>query len=153
MGMSFEQVLLRLKEQIQLPADKDVAAALGLSPTAFNDRKKREAFPEDKLLALSVRRPELKLDVTYILTGERLPARTRATLVRTAEAVSNMEPGGDGPLSQQMRAAYKRGGTRQKERRPKYEDLITVLDRCSDDDIAMLMNFAWRLAVGSQESK
>lgn len=69
MATFFEQVLLRLKEQLHLQADKEVAAALGMSPTAFNDRKKRDAFPQDKLLALSVKRPELQLDVTYILTG------------------------------------------------------------------------------------
>lgn len=69
MATFFEQVLLRLKEQLHLQADKEVAAALGMSPTAFNDRKKRDAFPEDKLLALSVKKPELQLDVTYTLTG------------------------------------------------------------------------------------
>ena len=70
----FEPVLLRLKEQLGASTDKEVASLLGLSPTAFNDRKKRDAFPEDKLLALHARRPDLNLDIAYILTGDRVRA-------------------------------------------------------------------------------
>lgn len=83
MATSFEQALLRLKEQLQVQADKDVALTLGLSATAFNDRKKRGAFPEDKLLALSARRPELGLDVGYVLGGhpmQKLQSSTQAIL-------------------------------------------------------------------------
>jgi hypothetical protein len=147
MASFFEQALLRLKEQLQLQADKEVASVLGLSPTAFNDRKKRDAFPEDKLLALSVKRPELKLDVTYILTGERVSDRDRDALERTADVVAKMEPAGDGPISKKMLQAYKRTGPQQKVRRNKYDDLETMLDRCTDDDLAMVMSLAMRLAL------
>lgn len=66
---SFEQALLRLKQQVGVQTDKDVAEMLGMTTTAFNARKKRDAFPEDKLLALVARRPDLAVDPQYVLTG------------------------------------------------------------------------------------
>ena len=79
---SFENVLLRLKAQTGLQADKEIAELLGLKEQAFNARKRRDAFPEDKLLALATRRPELNLDVDYVLTGntENAIARAAATI-------------------------------------------------------------------------
>lgn len=63
----FEKVLLRLKEQLGVATDKEAAAMLGLADKAFNARKRRGAFPEDKLWALSSSRPDV--DISYILTG------------------------------------------------------------------------------------
>lgn len=83
----FKPVLLRLKEQLGVSTDKEVAAILGLSPAAFYDRKKREAFPEDKLLALVARQPELDLDVAYILTGESARAHAVMGAVRAATEI------------------------------------------------------------------
>lgn len=147
MASFFEQALLRLKEQLQLQADKEVASVLGLSPTAFNDRKKRDAFPEDKLLALSAKRPDLKLDVTYILTGERVSDWERDVLKRTTEVVAKMEPSGEGPISKKMLDAYKLSPAKQKARKNKYSDLEAILDRCTDDDLAMVIGVAMRLAL------
>jgi hypothetical protein len=67
---NFEKQLLRLKQALAVSADQEVAALLGLTKAAFSDRKVRDAFPEDKLLALSARRPELGLNVDYVLTGK-----------------------------------------------------------------------------------
>jgi transcriptional regulator with XRE-family HTH domain len=66
----FGMALLRLKEQVRLEADKDVAELLGLSDKAFHARKARGSFPEDKLFALATKRPELGIDVNYVLKGE-----------------------------------------------------------------------------------
>lgn len=71
MDETFGAALLRLKEQLRVHNDKEVAEALGMTPTAFNSRKGRGSFPEDKLLALKARRPELGLDIDYVLTGRR----------------------------------------------------------------------------------
>lgn len=68
---NFLEMLLRLKEQLGVQADKDVAAFLGMSPTALNQRKSRDVFPEKEVLALKSLRPELALDVDYIFTGIR----------------------------------------------------------------------------------
>lgn len=71
MDDDFGAALLRLKEQLRLHSDKEVAVALGMSPTALNARKARGVFPEDKLFALMSKRPDLKIDATYVLTGDR----------------------------------------------------------------------------------
>lgn len=51
--------------------DRDIAALLGLSKAAFSARKARDSFPKDKLLALVSMRPDLKIDVGYVLTGDQ----------------------------------------------------------------------------------
>ena len=48
---SFESVLLRLKAELKVPTDKEVGALLGLQEKALSARKRRDAFPEDKLRA------------------------------------------------------------------------------------------------------
>ena len=78
---SFERKLLRLKDNLSIHKDKDIAEILGMSPTAFNGRKKRGLFPEDKLLALVAKRPDLGIDVHYVLTGERKPSEAFINLM------------------------------------------------------------------------
>lgn len=71
MKSDFGGALVRLKEQLGVSLDTEVAAALGMSREAFNSRKVRGRFPDDKLFALMSKRPELKIDATYVLTGNR----------------------------------------------------------------------------------
>jgi len=66
---SFEKILLRLKERLGVQTDKEVAEALGLSIKAFTARKMRGSFPKDKLITLKVSRPDLGLDIDYVLLG------------------------------------------------------------------------------------
>lgn len=65
----FSDSLLRLKHYLRVSKDQEVANALGLSKTAFSERKKRNSFPEKELRALAQQRPELGIDVDYVLTG------------------------------------------------------------------------------------
>lgn len=67
----FEQRLLRLKQALHVAEDQEVAEALGMTRAALGDRKRRNSFPEDKLFALMSKRPDLKIDATYVLTGDR----------------------------------------------------------------------------------
>lgn len=89
----FDQQLLRLKQVLGLTEDQAVAATLGMSKAAFADRKRRDAFPVDKLKALATDRPELRLDVSYVLSGvndelqRRLDAVSMAT--RIADSVQD----------------------------------------------------------------
>ena len=83
----FEPVLLRLKEQLGVSTDKEVASILGLGDKAFNARKKRDSFPEDKLLALHAKRPDLNLDIAYILIGERAVVHAVMGAVKAAAAI------------------------------------------------------------------
>lgn len=66
MATSFDAALLRLKGVLQVQTDKEVAARLGMSPTALNDRKKRDSFPEDRVRALGAK---LGFDADYVVTG------------------------------------------------------------------------------------
>ncbi|MDR3322910.1 MAG: hypothetical protein LBS89_01745 [Zoogloeaceae bacterium] len=88
----FKEILLRLKQQLGVEDDKDVAEALGLKANAFNARKKRESFPETELYALAAKRPDLHLDVEYVLTGraflERFGEKVRTATVRSINAVT-----------------------------------------------------------------
>lgn len=83
----FDDQLIRLKQALGLPEDQDVAAALGMTKAAFSARKTRASFPVDKVKALAADKPELRLDVNYILTGisdeleRRLSALGEATRV------------------------------------------------------------------------
>lgn len=67
----FSDCLSRLKHELRVSKDGEVAAALALSKTAFSERKKRGSFPEKELIALAKERPDLGIDVHYVLTGER----------------------------------------------------------------------------------
>lgn len=145
---NFDQVLLRLKQAVQQTSDQEVARLLGLSKAAFAERKKRDAFPEDKLLALSVRQPELNLDVTYVLTGERRSDWERATLSRTAEAVAKLEPEG-GPITAKLQKAYKSTPTKERDkakREARNQELLAALKNCTDEDVDIVMQLAVRLA-------
>jgi len=68
----FEQALLRLKSQVGVATDKEMAELLGLSEKALNARKRRGAFPTDKVRALAQQRPDLSIDVDHVLSGTAL---------------------------------------------------------------------------------
>lgn len=66
---NFIDIVNRLKIALSVTMDKEVAAYLGLSKSAFAERKKRNAFPTKELELLAKNQPELGLDVELILTG------------------------------------------------------------------------------------
>ncbi len=82
---AFDRQLLRLKQALGLVEDQAVAAALGMSKAAFADRKRRDAFPVDKLKALAADRPDLRLDLRHILsdTSDELERRLAALATAT----------------------------------------------------------------------
>lgn len=86
----FDQILMRLKAQLNISQNKKIASLLGMTYDGFYARRQRDSFPEEKLRILSEQRPELKLDVEYILTGvSRAKAGSNmhmATVAHTAEA-------------------------------------------------------------------
>ena len=65
----FSDCMNRLKPILRVSKDQEVAAALGLSKTAFSERKKRDSFPDRELRTLARERPDLNIDVDYVLTG------------------------------------------------------------------------------------
>lgn len=66
----FDRQLARLKSALGVSEDQEAAAALELSKAALSARKKRGSFPEKELRALAQQRPELEIDVAYVLTGK-----------------------------------------------------------------------------------
>lgn len=92
----FPEVLTRLKHALRVSKDQEVAQALELSKTAFSERKKRGAFPEKELRALAAKRPELGLDMNYILTGiegsaQALLDAKQARIARVVDAGMSFE--------------------------------------------------------------
>lgn len=90
---AFDSQLLRLKQALGTPDDQDVARMLGMTKAAFSARKTRGAFPEDKLKALANDKPELRLDVKYVLTGvSDALERRMAAIQSTTELAVRLYP-------------------------------------------------------------
>lgn len=66
---SFDAKIGRLKGALQLKEDQEVAELLGMGKAAFSARKIRGSFPEEKLRSLAQQRPDLNIDVDYVITG------------------------------------------------------------------------------------
>lgn len=66
---TFPYALIRLKKQLGVSKDQEVAEFLNMGKTAFSARKRRNSFPEKELYALAANRPDLKIDVNYVLLG------------------------------------------------------------------------------------
>lgn len=65
----FDEAALRLKQQLKVTEDKQAAEMLGMTGNAWTMRKRRRTFPEKELRALAQQRPELGIDVDYVVTG------------------------------------------------------------------------------------
>ncbi len=90
----FDQAALRLKQSLQVEQDKEVATLLAMSARAWAGRKKNDSFPEVELRALAQRRPDLGIDVEYVLTGGRLSDHERQAIER-ARQITQTWPGID----------------------------------------------------------
>lgn len=82
---NFTNIVNRLKTELSISMDKDVAEFLGMSKSAFAERKRRGVFPEEALRLADLGHPELKLDVEYILSGQR--NATREFLVQNSKRI------------------------------------------------------------------
>lgn len=79
---SFDAQIGRLKGALQLKEDQEVAELLGMGKAAFSARKTRGSFPADKLRALAQQRPDLNIDVDYVITGV---AQAALEMIRAAQ--------------------------------------------------------------------
>lgn len=89
MATNFDAALLRLKGALQVQTDKEVAGLLGMSPTALNDRKRRDAFPDDKVRALSLTR---HFDAEYVITGVAQAALEMIQAARDGKPLKKVSP-------------------------------------------------------------
>ncbi|GHT94186.1 hypothetical protein FACS1894116_07800 [Betaproteobacteria bacterium] len=134
----FEEALLRLKQQVGVKTDKEVAALLGLSASALNTRKKRGNFPETELYALAAKRPDLRLDVGLVLHGDRLTHDQRVALAVTAA----YPPAGIPDAAAQGVRMFLELNDK---RRAQYQRIGEILDDCSDDAVELVMQLVDKL--------
>lgn len=151
MEKSFRSMLLRLKEQTGLEADKQVADLLGMGAQAFNARKTRDSFPEDKLFALVARRPDLGIDPVYVLTGQRsMPDQVRkmfdmaAATTLSANVSDEVREGLAAKLADAMRAQAVEGLLGR---------LMDAWGRCSTENKELVCRMAEGLAGSSESGK
>lgn len=134
----FEDAALRLKQQLKKTTDKGIAEDLGLSQVAWVGRKKRGNFPEKELYTLAAKRPDLNLDVDYVLTG--IPGAAHAVRDAADAASDRALAAGvdDFPTLKAVRLASK----------PTPEETALIADwrKCSEDDQALLISLAASLA-------
>ena len=93
---------MRLKSALRVKEDQEAAHALGMSKAALSDRKKRNAFPEEKLWALAHRQPELGINPIWVLSGKSdesfrasahvVTAQVRAVLAIQADRLKDLPP-------------------------------------------------------------
>lgn len=100
MATNFEAALLRLKGALQVTMDKDIAQLLGMSPNALNERKRRDAFPVDKVRALALTH---NFDAEYVITGVAQAALEVIEAVREGKPLMKV-----GPEDQQLLAHWHR---------------------------------------------
>ena len=139
MSADFGAALLRLKEQIGLHLDKEVADLLALSDNAFHARKRRNAFPEDKLFALIAKRPELKIDVAYVLTGVHQPRHARMQADHVAAWAGQQ---GTELAAQAAKDLIEATAVRTAGRAADYMALVDLASHCDDERFTLLVEVA-----------
>lgn len=93
MVQNFEKKLERAKECLGITSDRAFAKEIEMPVTTFSSRKKEGKFPEKELFALKAKRPDLNLDMDYILLGHRREVFERME----QEALKDM-PAADEPM-------------------------------------------------------
>jgi len=104
----FSDVLGRLKHALRVSKDQEVAAFLGLSKTAFAERKRRGSFPEQELQDLCDSRPDLKLSFQFIMDGAEQFQETHDEFIDRMQGINEMEAVVDAlPISDESKSRLK----------------------------------------------
>ena len=145
----FEEAALRLKQQLGVSQDKEVASHLGLSPRAWAGRKQSNSFPEKELRALAQQRPDLGLDVEYVLTGGLLTQREREHLA-SARALTQQLPIEDAEKQRLLALlddGFLRQATQNAARLQPYMQLMEMLNSCSDESLRLVLLTAEKFRI------
>ena len=145
----FSDSLGRLKHYLRVSKDQEVAEALGMSKTAFSERKKRNSFPEKELCVLAQQRPELGIDVEYVLTGGTLTQRERDHL-ESARAMTLQLPVEDAEKQQLLKLlndGFLRQATQNAARLQSYMQLMEMLNACSDESLRLVLLTAEKFRI------
>jgi hypothetical protein len=122
----FQARLDRLKRSLGVQEDQEAAEALNLSKAALSARKTRGAFPETELYALAAKRPELKLDVDYILTGLHPASAAYAERVARWQWQEQQDAEARKWAALRARRAYEAQGQEQEALRAEIQDLSSA---------------------------
>lgn len=148
----FDEATLRLKQQLKVTESKQVAEALGMTGNAWTMRKRRGAFPEVEVRALAQQRPELEIDVEYVLTGASLSEgqrRSKEALISSVEkkagAQENKRAFDDfiHDMAVEWATDNKRG--------PIYGEIIDELRACSDETVKLVLLLVLKLSAAERE--
>ena len=147
----FHERLGRLKVALRARKDKEVAEALGLGEKAFNARKARNSFPEKELRALAQQRPELGIDVEYVLTGGMLSTHQRTALKKErdqlqADPTTPEEKQHAGEFLDILALSI----AQDNKRAPIYKRIIDVLRPCADETLELALKLVTKLAMAEQ---
>ena len=137
----FDQQLSRLKKVLEVREDQEAATALGMTKAAFSARKTRGSVPEKELRALAQQRPELGIDVEYVLTGGRLTQRERDHL-ESARALTlglPMDEGDRQRLLAQLEDGFVLLATQNAARQHDYMRLMESLNSCTDESLRLVL--------------
>jgi hypothetical protein len=135
----FESQLLRLKELLRVTKDREVAEALGMSPAAFSYRKVQGHFPEEQLMGLNARRPEI--DPYYVLFGQRRNDPSGTARPVTAEGIAIARAFHEWSLDALLADAVKH---------PWIQSLLVTLYCASDGTMARTLSYARQLMQADQ---
>ncbi len=139
---AFEEQLLRLKQELGLTKDLDVAKALGMSKAAFSNRKRLDSFPEEKVVLLKNEKPAL--DVLYVLTGQRWTESERVLIDTLAEGAAAR---GDRELARSVSRVAHNSVTALNDvaRDPQVRELLWLLIYCDRKAIEQITLYATKL--------
>lgn len=148
---SFKAKTARLKDTLGVSEDRAVAAALGFSAAAFSARKQRDSFPNDQLKKLASARPDLRIDVAYVLTGisasqaaaKRAP---RGTPASGTGAGAGAEVAAGRLMASIVEAFADEAASLRSRRRGAYELLLKHCDMLEDGSVIRLLRIAMRAA-------
>lgn len=150
--MQFLSQVLRLKEALRVESDKEAAETLGIKPTTFNEKKRRGAFPEKELRALAQQRPELGINVEYVLTGGRLSARQHSNQEKARQFTQALDASSES--QERLQDLLERAGVAMASgnasRARVYDDINEVLRLSSDETVALVLTLAVKLFRAEQ---
>ena len=119
-NLNFSQIISRIKEYKGITNDLEVANLLGLSKTAFSERKRRNSVPIDKITIFSERE---SISVDWFLFGEW----------PTERPVYEMPEKDNLGVVKEDKKAYTT--------RPTIRKIVQMLDEMGDDDLKGIFRY------------
>jgi phage repressor protein C with HTH and peptisase S24 domain len=99
----FEEVISRAKAALKVTSDNDLAGLLGMSATAFSNRKVKKSIPYEKLTEVLTTR---NVDLRWVFTGSVETAALRDATLTATEVALNYSPISRGLLQEMQEAAF-----------------------------------------------